>query len=180
MKLKVGMEMPEIIYTSPYEANKSYLEETKGDKSVLLFLRYYGCTVCQLDLLELKEIHEKFQDKNVNVKVVLQSDPHKLKALLDENPLPFEIICDPEKKLYQKFEIAPAGSKLKLAGGLKTILKMNKAKKLGLQHGAYEGEELQLPALFIIDKTGTIEFAKYCKSLADLPSVSEIAGLAGL
>lgn len=174
MKLEVGMKMPEIIYDTPYERNKSYLEEIKNQKSVLLFLRYYGWRVCQVDLLELKESYEIFLDNNINLKVVLQSDPDKLKDTLGENPLPFEIICDPEQELYKEFEIGSAVSKLKLAGGAKTLVKINKAEKLGLVHGEYEGEELQLPAIFIIDENGTIEYTKYAKNLADMPSAKDI------
>ena len=177
MKLTTGMKMPEIIYNTAYESGISYLDKTKGQKSVILFDRYYGCTVCQLDLLELKENFEKFTEKNSSLKVVLQSDPASLKEKLDKDPLPYEIICDPQGELYKEFEIEPAGSMPKLVGGVKTLSKINRAKKRGLEHGEYEGEELQLPALFIVDETGTIIYAKYARNLGDLPSAEEIAAM---
>lgn len=65
----------------------------------------------------------------------------------------------------------------KLVGGVKTSSKINRAKKRGLEHGEYEGEELQLPALFIVDETGTIVYAKYARNLGDLPSAEEIAAM---
>lgn len=177
MKLSAGMKMPEIMYDTAYESGLSYLEKIKGQKAAIIFLRYYGCTVCQLDLLELKENYEKFTQKNVILNVVLQSDPLSLREKLNADPLPYEIICDPKEELYKRFDIKPAASMLKLAGGVKTIAKINKAKKRGLEHGEYEGEELQLPALFIIDETGTIVYAKYAKNLGDLPSAEEIAAM---
>jgi hypothetical protein len=36
------MKIPEIIYSTAYESGMSYLEKTKGQKSVILFNRYYG------------------------------------------------------------------------------------------------------------------------------------------
>ena len=125
----------------------------------------------------MKESYEKFAQKKIDLKVVLQSDPVKLKEKLEAKPLPYEIICDPQGNFYKEFEIVPAESMLKLAGGLKTVSKINRAKKRGLEHGEYEGDELQLPALFIIDETGTIVYAKYARNLGDFPSAEEIAAL---
>ncbi|MDY0257372.1 hypothetical protein [Gudongella oleilytica] len=42
MELTAGMKIPEIIYSTAYESGMSYLEKTKGQKSVILFNRYYG------------------------------------------------------------------------------------------------------------------------------------------
>ena len=125
----------------------------------------------------MKESYEKFAQKQINLKVVLQSDPVKLKEKLEENPLPYQIICDPKCDFYKEFEIKPAKSMLKLAGGLKTVSKISRAKKRGLEHGEYEGDELQLPALFIIDESGTIVYAKYARNLGDFPSAEDIAAL---
>lgn len=125
----------------------------------------------------MKETYEKFAQKQINVKVVLQSDPIKIKDILNDNPLPYGIICDPQCDIYKEFEIKPAESMLKLAGGIKTVSKINRAKKRGLEHGEYEGNELQLPALFIIDETSSIVYAKYARNLGDYPSAEEIAAL---
>ena len=47
----------------------------------------------------------------------------------------------------------------------------------GYSHGKYEGEELQLPALFILAPDMGIEYARYAKNLADLPDAAGIAKL---
>jgi peroxiredoxin len=173
MKLEKGKKFPNFDYFTAYESDKNLYEEIDDKKSVVYFLRYYGCTVCQLDLMEIKNAYKDFKAKGTEVKVVLQSDPELLKKELDENPLPYEIICDPEMNLYKKFEIKVAESMEKLVGG-DSMEKVKKAEEAGFEHGKYEGEEQQLPAVFLINEDKTIEYAQYTKNLADLKSPEEI------
>ena len=65
---------------------------------------------------------------------------------LQPGDLPFEIVCDPQQKLYGELDIRPAKDKMELAGG-DALGKIAKVKEEGFQHGAYEGEELQLSRL---------------------------------
>jgi len=81
MKLEVGQYMPNFLYNTPYNENINYLENIKGKKSVLLFLRYYGCTVCQLDLIEIQENIGEFNKRNIDIKVVLQSSIENMKKI---------------------------------------------------------------------------------------------------
>ena len=89
--------------------------------------------------------------------------------------LPFEIICDPEGKLYKEFEINPAKDKEELGGG-NVVAKVTEVRKL-FSHGDYEGEELQLPAAFVVKSDLTITYAKYGKDGADVPTPQELEQL---
>ena len=44
----------------------------------------------------------------------------------------------------------------------------------GFIHGDYEGNELQLPAMFIVDEDRKISYAHYAKELADMPEIDEV------
>ena len=46
-----------------------------------------------------------------------------------------------------------------------------------MKHGDYEGEELQLPALFIVDNEMNVTFAHYGKAAGDVPDIEKIAEL---
>lgn len=106
--------------------------------------------------------------------IVLQSDPKRLaEELGSEEAFPFTIICDPEQKLYREFEMKPAKSKMSLAGP-STMIKLAKVTASGLKHGEYEGEEMQLPAAFILDAKGMITYAHYAKTLDDIPDTDAI------
>jgi peroxiredoxin len=169
-KLVVGEQMPDFEFVTPFEKGQFLLEtaeKVKG-KTAILFLRYYGCTLCQYDIHQFAVNYEKIRALDGQLLIVLQSDPDKLAAALHENDLPFAIICDPEQNLYHKFSIEAADSMVKL-GDVKTAAKVVKATSAGFKHGDYEGNELQLPALFLIDREGMIEYVHYGTAAGDIP-----------
>ena len=178
MRLIAGTAIPEFTYNTADEQNLSFTASLKGS-TVLWVLRYIGCPVCRLDIYEIMQNYERFKEKNAQVFVVLQSEAEHLKKELAETPVPFTIISDPDLKIYDLFEIRPAKSKAALAGTnlIKTIRKLSAAGKAGFKHGDYEGIEEQLPAMFIIDESGTVQYAHYAGSIADMPSVAEVLDL---
>lgn len=54
------------------------------------------------------------------------------------------VICHPDQKLHQLFEVRPASWKEELSGA-NAARKVKRAADLELVHGEYEGNELQLP-----------------------------------
>ena len=149
----------------------NFLKEGQ-DKTLLVFLRYFGCTLCQLQMIDFKENIKKLEDLNVKLIVVLQSERETIKEDKGAKDLPFEILLDPEEKLYKEFDIKAAKSKLTLVD-TRIAGKLIEAKKLGLEHGKYEGNELQLTAYFILDKEGNILKTHYAKNLCDMPDADE-------
>ena len=177
-KLEMGQKLPEFTYDTPFERglSMSRTAEAVQGKTALVFLRYYGCTLCQLDLRDYAKSIEQVKAAGGQLLVVLQSDPDALADQLKEHPLPYPIVCDPEQKLYKQFEIRPAASKLGMADP-KTVAKIMRARKEGLQHGAYEGEELQLPACFVVDREMNLTYVHDGKSAADVPNAGELTAL---
>lgn len=175
-RLTTGGVMPEFTFVTPFETGRS-LSETVGrvqGKTALVFLRYYGCTLCQYDIHQFAQAKEAIGATGGQMLVVLQSDPALLAGQLKREDLPFDIICDPDQTLYKQFEIKPAESKLKLADP-GTVLKIGKAKAAGFEHGANEGDELQLPAVFVLDSARQITYAHYGVSAGDVPSPEQLA-----
>ena len=109
-KLHVGEKMPDFTFETPYEKGLTIGETAKkvAGKTAVVFMRYYGCTMCQYDIHLFKTQHEKIAATGGQMLVVLQSDPVKLAAQVKPGDLPFDIICDPDQKLYQQFDIRPA------------------------------------------------------------------------
>lgn len=176
-KLVKGGRMPDFTFDTPYETGRSLAATAAAaPKTALVFLRYYGCTLCQYDIQQLARRYDELSAAGGQLLVVLQSDPQLLAGQLPKGSLPFEIICDPQQALYRQFEILPAPSMEKLADA-KAMAKIAKAKLAGFKHGAYEGEELQLPAAFVLDGNCTLLYAHYGRTVADLPGVEELAGL---
>ena len=59
----------------------------------------------------------------------------------------------------------------------KGVIKAVKAAAKGYKHGAYEGEELQLPAVFIVDNDRKVSFVHYGAHVADIPSAEALVKL---
>lgn len=78
--------------------------------------------------------------------------------------------------MYKEFEINVTTSKLALVS-VATIKKIYAAKNAGFIHGTYEGDELQLPAVFLIENGGRVKYAKYAKNLANMPSYQVMLAL---
>ncbi len=174
-RVGVGEKMPDFVFDTATKSGQSLYDCLEG-KTVLWVLRYIGCTVCRYDVHLITQRYQEFKDKGAQVYVVMQSDTAHIKKDLADVDLPFEIICDPEMKIYQALDILPAKSKEELLGdGLEKLqAKSQKAGELGFKHGDYEGDEAQLPALFIVEKDGTISYAHYAKSIMDMPSVDDV------
>jgi len=177
-KLEIGQIMPDFAYMTPFSQGHTLAETAaRSPKTALVFLRYWGCPLCQYDIHLLAQAHADITAKGGQLFVVLQSDPAGLAEQLGkEDALPFSIICDPEQKLYQDFCIEPAASMAKMAD-LKMVGRILKATKLGFRHGAYEGDEQQLPAAFVIDGERKILYAHYAKTVSDMPDAAELAKL---
>ena len=167
-----GDQLKDFPYQTPWGEGR--LSDNGGKPTALMFLRYYGCTICQLDLLRLKEGYSKTEAAGGRVLVVLQSDPAGIREQIGPDHFPFEIICDPEQELYRRYHVCPALSVEKMAD-LRALEKIGQARAAGLVHGKYEGDELQLPAVFLLDKDNRVQKAHYAAKAADLPTVEQLA-----
>lgn len=174
-KLTVNQTIPNFKFNTAYQNDQQLHDILKG-KTVFWVIRYIGCTVCRYDVHELARQYEMIKTKGAQVYVVMQSDQDHVKQDLDQVELPFDIICDDNLAIYKALEINPAADMAELAGDKMDQLqeKAAKAKECGFVHGDYEGDELQLPALFIVDQNGRVEHAHYGRNIVDMPTVAQL------
>ncbi len=179
-KLHVGEKMPDFTFDTIYEKGLTIGQVAKKveGKTAVVFMRYYGCTMCQYDIHLFKTQYDKIAATGGQLLVVLQSDPVKLAAQVGPGDLPFPIICDPDQTLYHAFDIQPAASKAEMTDERTTAKRAERDNSgLGLKHGEYEGNELQLPATFIVESDLTLTHAEYHKATGGVPSPDELAEL---
>lgn len=178
-KLIKGQEFPCVKVNTLYKGETTTHELINGKKTVFWFLRYLGCTVCRYDIHVASQRYEEIKEKDAQIVFVLQSKKTLLEEELKDVCLPFEIISDPDMLLYKEFEIIPGKDVKELLGGQmeKLQAKGAAAQAAGFSHGEYEGDELQLPAMFIVDPDRTIEYAKYAENIVDLPTIDELKEL---
>ena len=174
-RVQLGDTLPDAAVDTPFEAGLPLSQVVGGKPTMLVFLRYSGCPLCQLDMHELAAGYDAIRAAGGQAVVVLQSDPQKLAGELGgPAALPYTILCDPEKKLYERLAVWPAASQMELMGpGL--MEKMAQVEARGIRHGDYEGDEMQLPAAFAVDGQLRVTWAHYGQGLADTPTPAEIA-----
>ena len=176
-RVQEGKEATDFTYASPWKEENTLFEQI--DKpTFLIFLRYYGCTVCQLDIQNLIANYDKIEKAGAKVMLVLQSDPSLMREQVSKSDIPFEIVCDTKQKIYKQYSVSPALSMEKMAS-LDAVKKIGEARGKGFTHGKYEGNELQLPALFLIDQDKKVKKVHYAKDISDMPSIDEMIAFLG-
>ena len=182
-KVVVGQVMPDFSFsTDRHFENRLSEVVKKADKTVLWVLRYIGCPPCQYDVHCIAENYARFQEKNAQVYVVMQSSRESVQTALSQTPIPFEIICDETQSIYESFSIEATQTREERLpkteeGKLMLEKKLARVKEGGFVHGSYEGNEQQLPAMFIVDKNRVVLYAHYAKDMIDMPEVDQVLEL---
>jgi peroxiredoxin len=167
-----GSAAPDFVFDTPWKKKLKLSEFTDKKPTVLMFLRYVGCPICQMKIAELKKEFGRFEKAGANLLVVLQSTPENISAAVPEKEMPFVIVCDPQERLFTLYGVKPGS----IFGYVTptTIVRAIAAGRRGFKHGKYEGNEKQLPATFIIDKNRTVRWAHYGKNVADVPKTERL------
>ena len=175
-KLSQGDAFPALPVNLLYGGEAVTTDLFTEPKTVIWALRYIGCTVCRYDIHVAATRYEEVKAKGAKIVFMLQSDKDLLAEELKEAPLPFDVICDPEMKIYKELEIEPAQSMEALVGDRLDDLKAKgaAAAACGFSHGKYEGNEQQLPAMFIVGADGKVEKAIYAETIVGLPTLDEL------
>lgn len=178
-RINVGDKFPNLTVNTAFKTGTTLHDLCTGKKTVIWVLRYIGCTVCHYDVQIAANRYSELTEKGAQILFVMQSDQAHLAADYAQGALPFDIVSDPEMKFYKELEILPAESMEALLGDQKEALmaKGAKAKEMGFSHGDYEGDEQQLPAMFIVDAHGVVEYVKYAENIVDLPDFDEVLTL---
>ena len=95
-KLAIGNKAPDFKFKTPWDDEVNFYDAVGNNPAVLIFLRYYGCPVCQMEMAKIKQEIDLARKKGVRVFVVLQSEPEVIASLIKKDDFPFTIICDPQ------------------------------------------------------------------------------------
>ncbi|MBQ1237961.1 MAG: AhpC/TSA family protein [Oscillospiraceae bacterium] len=178
-KLFVGDKMPNFTFQTESETGVTTEKVLQDGRTVFWVLRYIGCTTCRWDVHQISLNYDKFKEKGVQVYVVMQSDPAVVREDLKDSPIPFHIICDQDQEIYKTLEIRATETREERQPKTpediaKWQAKIEKVRASGFVHGKYEGNEQQLPAMFVVDPDGTVIYAHYAENSIDMPSVDEM------
>lgn len=175
--LAVGEKIADFSYENAYEKHDSFLASVKTP-TILLFSRYYACPLCQAVMAEYKKAWPQLKEKNIDLRIVLQSPQTSVAPSAGQ--FPFELICDSKAELYDKFNVFEADDVahfidkkfVQASGGSLRDLAMALYTEQGGQQS--EGREYQVPAVFLLDTDGMILYSHYGQSVSDLPEINDI------
>lgn len=155
------------------------------DPSLLIhlqFRRFAGCPVCNLHLHTIARRHNELLTASVREIVVFHSATEEL--LPHAGHLPFDIIADPEKRLYDDFGVESSARALLDPRAWQYVVRgvFRSAKAILRKHEHVpsvnpHGGRLGLPADFLIATDGRIVALKYGLHAYDQWSVEEILEL---
>jgi len=154
-------------FNTPWETERHFFAETEGKHSIVFFLRYYGCTACLFEIHSLLQRHSAFKAAGIDVYVVLQSEAETIQGEVQQEEIPFTFIVDPRQQLYALHAVGSRDPSV--ARTPEHLAKMEKVRALGFGHGKYEGNEYQLPAVFIYGPDHKLLLAHYGKEVSDIP-----------
>jgi thioredoxin-dependent peroxiredoxin len=171
-RLAMGDKAPDFRFKTPWDDEVNFYDAAGNNPAVLIFLRYYGCPVCQMEMAKIKRQIDLVRQKGGRVFVVLQSAPETIASLINKDDFPFTIICDPQGKVFQLYGVEAGGiiKYLHPAGLIAAI----KAIGRGFKHGKFEGKETQLPAAFALDAQKVIKYVHYGENISDMPPLTKM------
>jgi peroxiredoxin len=139
----------------------------------LQFRRFAGCPICNLHLHSFVERHGDITSAGIHEIVVFHSPNASL--LPYQGQFPFDVIGDPEKKLYRQFGVESSIYAILNPGAWKAIVESRRLKDK--PSADPEGGVLGLPADILIAADGKVAASHYGKHAYDQWSVDELLAM---
>ena len=155
---------------------KSISIPVKNKKTLLCFMRFAGCPVCNLRVHELLKNADKFEAKNIQVILVYESGKETMLEYLQNENFPFVFISDKENKLYNLYSVEKSFRKLMSGMFHGAMGKAISGKKLFRKAVPVESGMTRMNAEFLIDEKGKIDLAHYSDYFGDELSIQKILG----
>ncbi|GGF34960.1 peroxiredoxin-like family protein [Echinicola rosea] len=143
--LLIGERIPESTVKDP-DGNVQSLQELISEQAtVLIFYRGGWCPYCNKHLAELQAVEQDILDMGYQILAISPDAPEQLKTTMDKNELTYSLFSDNDLKVTKAFGLAfQAPDRYQ-----KMLFKASAAQNPG---------ELPVPAVFVLDKEGTILF----------------------
>lgn len=183
--LVTGEKLENFVYSSPKATNAAL---TGGQKTFIVFSRYYNCELCKILLAAYTAAYPAFKAMGYDIKFVMQNDVQTLAQ--HQKKYPFELIADPKCELYDKYNIFEADGIVNMIAGDKLaelvigknvykLLNSDMVESLNSAVGAATEKadgprSNQLCAFVAVDKNMNVIYSHYAKTMTDFPDVKDI------
>ena len=141
--------------------------------------RFAGCPICSLHLRSIAERHDEIASAGIREVVVFHSPAEEFPATGAD--LPFDVVPDPERRLYTEFGVEPAARAVldprawgAIVRGLARAVRATARKEQPPPPTHPQGGRLGRPADFLIATDGRVLASKYGAHAYDQWSVDEL------
>lgn len=172
-KFKAGDAAPPVKLMNIHAAEVT-IPSAKSKWVHLQFRRFAGCPICNLHLQSFVQRFSEIEAAGIHEVVVFHSPKESL--LPYQGRFPFDVIGDPEKKLYEQFGVGTSVFAILDVRAWPAMVRGNTAKDKPTAEP--EGGVLGLPADFLINAEGKIVASHYGRHSHDQWSVDELLALA--
>jgi peroxiredoxin len=82
------------------------LSDFRGKSNVIVFfIRETSCIQCRIHVTQLGKMYEQFRAAGAEIIVILGEDVERSKTYAEGIKLPFPILADPDRAVYQLYEL---------------------------------------------------------------------------
>ena len=153
LKLSVGDRSP--LFQLPNAVNKmiSLQDLLNAGPVVITFYRGNWCPYCNIILNVYQRILPDIKALGANLIAISSQNPDSSLDMQTKHNLEFEVLSDKENQVAKQFTTIIQNS----------VAAIDEAQKLGVDFYSFyddKSRDIPVPAVFIIDKNGTIIFAK--------------------
>src|SRR5438128_5940140 len=178
-KARMGDAFPRLERTAS-SGQRVTIPDPAGDFVHLQFRRFAGCPICNLHLRSIVRRYDEIRSHGIREVVVLHSTVAELAKY--EAELPFPLIADPERHLYQRFGVESrpgsllSGRALRAAITGQTAALARRSTMRAFGPIKPTGGPFGLPADFLIAPDGRVAAVKYGEHAYDQWTVDELLG----
>jgi peroxiredoxin len=145
--------------------------------ALTVFLRYFGCPFCQMQVVKLRDDRERLERAGASIVLIGQGDAAEEAAFREARQVPFPILIDTDRHAYRAYGLG-RGSPMQVYGPRVGVpfVRANLRRETR-QRGLHGGSFLQMPGTFVVDTAGIVRMAHRNRTVSDNPSNEEILGV---
>ena len=153
LQVDKGDKAPDFTLSNVGGRNIRLYEVLKESRVILVFYRGTWCPYCNLILSHYQSYLSQFKERGATLIAISPQTPDQSLSIQEKNNLEFEVLSDNGNLVAQLYTHV-------FRNGDKPLVEMA---KLGYNFDSFYGNDLKeipVPAVFIIEKDGTISFAE--------------------
>ncbi len=165
--LSVGDTAPEFTGINQQGKKIQLSELVKSGSVVILFYRGEWCPYCNKQLKNLQDSLQLITDKGASVVAISPENSHNRNLTIEKTKAEFNLISDEHSQIMKNYKVAyemDAGTREKYKGYGIVLTERNGS----------NGNELPVPAVYIINRQGKITYRFFDQDYTKRASVQEL------